>query len=89
MAELGRMGRIPAWSDPFAYAAPTTFERTTISVSAVNAFFAGLASEEVWDWEGARAGYQAAEALNPSFFEADVALARTARLRSGGTLGCS
>jgi hypothetical protein len=64
-------------------------ERTNISVSAVNAFFAGLASEEVWDWEGARAGYQAAEALDASFFEADVALARTARLRSGGTLGSS
>ena len=89
LAELGRMGRIPAWSDPFTDAAPTTFERTNISVSAVNTFFAGLASEEVWDWEGARAGYQAAEALDASFFEADVALARTARLRSGGTLGSS
>lgn len=55
----------------------------------MNAFFAGLVSEEVWDWEGARAGYRAAEALDASFFEADVALARTARLRSGGTLGSS
>ena len=55
----------------------------------MNAFFAGLASEEVWDWEGARAGYQAAEALDAGFFEANVALARAARLRSGGTLGSS
>ena len=83
VAELGRMGRVPAWSDPFVHAAPTTFEPTNISVSAVNAFLAGLASEEVWNWESARVGYQAARALDSSFFEADVALARTARLRSG------
>ncbi len=89
VAELGRMGRAPAWSDPFAHAAPTTFEPTNISVSAVNAFLAGLASEEVWNWESARVGYQAATTLDPNFFEADVALARTARLRSGGTLGSS
>jgi len=48
-----------------------------------------LASEEAWNWEGARVGYQEAGALESAFFEADVALARTARLRMGGTLGSS
>lgn len=89
MAELARMGRVPAWSDPLAHAAPTTFEPSNISASALNAFLAGLASEEAWNWEGARVGYQEAGALDSAFFEADVALARTARLRMGGTLGSS
>ena len=89
IAELGRMGRVPAWNDPIAQAAPTTFEPTNISVSAVNAFLAGLDSEEAWNWEDARLGYQAASALDSGFFEADVALARAARLRLGGTIGSS
>ncbi len=86
IAELARMGRASAWADPIASAAPAAFERTDISVAAVNAFLEGLASEEVWNWEGARVGYQTASVRNPGFFEAEVALARAARLRLGGTL---
>jgi len=87
---LDDMDRRPAWSDSERGSAPSSYQATTISIAAVEAFMRGLASEERWDWEGARMGYQAALARSGGRFpEASAALARTARLRSGGTLGVS
>jgi hypothetical protein len=56
----------------------------------VEAFARGVAAEDVFDWEAARRAYQRARQLGgQGFFEPDVALARVARLRAGGTLGAS
>jgi TolB-like protein len=87
LSELEALGRLPAWSDPLAEAAPTAYAASGIPLSAARAFFSGLAAEERFDWEGARRGYQMAQELSAGFFEADAALARVARLRAGGTLG--
>ncbi len=57
--------------------------------AAVQAFLEGLAAEERWAWEDARRRYQTALARADAFPEARAALARTARLRTGGTLGAS
>jgi hypothetical protein len=47
-------------------------------------------AEDWFDWEAARRAYQGAmEIAGTAFFEPDVALARLARLRAGGTLGAS
>lgn len=90
LAALERLGAHPAWQDPEANAAPAAYRASDVGAAAVSAFFRGLAAEETWDWEGARAGYQAAlAAAGPSFVEAAAALARAARLRNGGTLGPS
>ena len=78
---LEDLDRLPAWDASNGF---TTSSRR-VSPHAVESFFAGLASEESWDWEGARRGYQGA-AGDPAFHEASTALARTARLRLGGTL---
>jgi len=86
---LEDLGRLPAWTDLLADAAPRSFTSTAVPSTAVESFLSGLAAEERWDWEGARRGYQAALAVDGAFFEASAALARTARLRLGGTLGAS
>ena len=81
------MGRMPVWSDPLPGVAPAAYQATTISTLAVTAFLEALEAEDRWDWNVAYRGYQAAAMADPSFVEADVALARAARLRLGGTLG--
>jgi hypothetical protein len=86
LAVLDELGRRPAWTDPVANAAPAQFAPSGVSARAVSSFLAGLAAEESWRWEPARVSYQAA-AESVGFFEAEAALARTARLRLGGTLG--
>jgi hypothetical protein len=86
MATLGELGRRPTWSDPATEAAPPEFARAGVPASALESFLAGLAAEEAWRWEIARTSYQAAT-RSVGFFEAEAALARTARLRLGGTLG--
>jgi hypothetical protein len=56
-----------------------------VSPDALEHFLRGLAAEERWQWEAARRGYQSALAAS-DFPEAGAALARTARLRLGGTI---
>jgi len=88
LGALEEMGRLPTWADPFPQGAPEGYQASGVSHGAVAAFFSGVAAEDRYDWEGARAAYQ--EALDEGgsgFPEARVALARIARLRSGGTLG--
>jgi hypothetical protein len=90
LGALGRLDRLPVWSDPSPDAAPVSYRTTGISTDAVEAFLVGLAAEERWDWEAARRGYQTAlEEGGARFVEAEAALARAARLRNGGTLGAS
>lgn len=94
LEELGTMDRRPGWTDPLrsrnVVTAPARYRDTGIPVGAVVAFARGLAAEEAYDWEEARAAYQtASEAGGEAFFEPRVALARIARLRAGGTLGAS
>ena len=86
LASLGELGRLPAWSDPVPGAAPASYVASGVSQRALEDFAAGLASEEAWRWERARTSYQSATE-SVGFFEASTALARTARLRLGGTLG--
>lgn len=87
VAALDSLGVRPAWEDP-AGGAPPTYRASGIPTAAAASFFQGLAAEESWRWEAARAGYQNALAQGgASFVEAAAALARTARLRNGGTLG--
>ena len=84
---LEDIDRLPDWIDPLeGTAAPAAYSPTRLPASTVSAFWAGLADEERWNWEAARRSYQSASATE-GFFEAAVALARTARLRAGGTLG--
>lgn len=83
---LDELGRLPAWDDPASAAAPSDYTPSGVPGAAVEAFLEGLAAEEAWRWERARRAYQRA-AEGVGFFEADVALRRTARLRLGGTLG--
>jgi len=90
LSALDAMGRRPAWADPHPEAAPPGYRPSGIPPAAVAAFLRGLAAEERWAWEGARRAYEAAiKAGGGAFFEAASALARTARLRMGGTLGAS
>jgi hypothetical protein len=86
LAVLDELGRRPAWTDPLDEAAPDAYRPSRIHGSAVEAFLAGLGAEERWNWEPARRSYESASS-SAGFFEAAQALARTARLRSGGTLG--
>lgn len=87
---LERMQRLPNWVDPNPSAAPVTYRSAPVSLSAITSFFAGVAAEERYRWEEARAAYQAAlDSGGAEFFEPEVALARIARLRAGGTLGAS
>jgi len=90
LTALDDMGRRPEWRDPDGDTAPASYRGTSISLAAVDAFLRGLSAEERWNWEGARRGYLAALAEGGSeFVEAAAALARTGRLRNGGTLGAS
>ena len=84
---LDDLGRRPAWTDPMTAGVNATAP-SRVSDQAQRAFFQGLASEERWNWEGARRGYQSASA-DQGFHEAVAALARAARLRLGGTLAAS
>jgi hypothetical protein len=87
---LGDLDRRPAWNDPMPASAPPAYRPSGVPTVAVNDFLRGLASEDRWSWDSARAGYEAAlQAAGQGFFEASAALARTARLRLGGTLGAS
>lgn len=81
---LDELGRRPAWDAAAAGVNVGTADR--VSDEALRHFLRGLAFEETWSWEGARRGYQQALAADPDFHEARSALARTARLRLGGTL---
>jgi len=82
---LDELSRRPAWDDPVPASAPAEYRPSGVSPAAVGRFLQGLAAEERWNWEGARRSYEAA--AGAGFFEAEAALARTARLRNGGTLG--
>jgi hypothetical protein len=86
LALLGDLGRLPAWDDPVAEASPDAYVASGVPPAALADFLSGLAAEERWRWEGARVAYRSA-ARAGGFFEAEAALARTARLRLGGTLG--
>ena len=88
LAALEKLGEHPGWQDPDPGAAPPAYRPSGVPEAAVTSFFRGLAAEETWSWERARVGYQSAlSAAGASFVEAAAALARTARLRNGGTLG--
>ena len=80
---LNELDRLPNWEDPLASA--NDGDADSVSDEALRDFLRGLAAEELWNWEEARRGYQAA-AADPAFYEATAALARSARLRLGGTL---
>jgi hypothetical protein len=80
---LDELGRRPAWRDPLGDA--NSLATRGVPTGALEHFLTGLAAEERWRWEEARRGYQSALEVAP-FYEAEVALARTARLRLGGTL---
>ncbi len=86
---LSGLDRLPEWDDPLASPAPGGANAEAggrVSTVALRHFLRGLAAEEAWRWEDARRGYQRALADDPGFHEARAALARTARLRLGGTL---
>lgn len=74
----------PAWEDPLR-GEMNADGPSGVAEAAIANFFAGVAAEDLWRWEAARRGYQAA-AADPAFHEAAVLLGRTARLRFGGTL---
>lgn len=81
---LDGLGRRPAWEDPAAGAGGRT--DNDVAPEALRSFLGGVVAESTWDWESARRHYQAA-AADAGFYEARAALARTARLKRGGTLG--
>ena len=81
---LDEVGRLPEWDAGAVGANVEPGDR--VSTEALRHFLRGLAFEETWSWEGARRGYQQALVADPGFHEARSALARTARLRLGGTL---
>jgi hypothetical protein len=88
LESLHGLGRLPTWTDPFPQGAPEAFRPSGIPDGAVQAFFAGVAAEDRYNWEEARAAYQSAlDQGGQGFVEAGTALARTARLRAGGSLG--
>jgi hypothetical protein len=88
VAVLDSLNARPAWNDPLADAAPRAWRASGVPIAAVQSFLRGVQAEDAYDWEGARRAYQRARELGGAgFFEADVALARVARLHAGGTLG--
>jgi hypothetical protein len=86
LTTLDDLGIRPQWQDPNESAAPTSYRPTGIPEERLESFLAGLGAEERWNWEAARRSYLSASERE-DFFEARVALARTARLRLGGTRG--
>lgn len=86
LSTLDGLGELPTWNDPVAGTAPAEYEPSDVPEANVERFLDGLAAEERWNWEAARRSYESA-AAGTGFFEAGAALARTARLRMGGTLG--
>lgn len=91
---LQEMQRRPDWDDPLRSSAlqpaPAEYRTASVPAGAVEAFLRGLEAEDRYEWERARTEYQrAVEIGDPGFFEPDVALARAARLRTGGTLGAN
>ncbi len=89
---LGAMGRLPEWDDPLAGTgvepAPPAYRSAGIPTPAVGAYLRGVRAVDGYQWEAARRAFQRAlEIAGEGFFEADVALARAARLRAGETLG--
>jgi hypothetical protein len=90
VATLASLDALPAWTDPVADAAPGAWRGSGVPATATDAFARGVTAEDTYDWEAARRAYQRARELGGAgFFEPDVALARVARLRAGGTLGAS
>lgn len=90
LAALDTLGVRPAWEDPIPASSPAAYQPAGVPAGAAADFFRGLAAEEAWSWEAARRGYQGALAQAAAGFpEAAAALARTGRLRNGGTLGAS
>jgi hypothetical protein len=81
---LDDLERLPAWDDPMATTGANVAGGEGVPPDAIANFLRGLSFEEVWRWEYAREAYQAA--ARADFPEAAVALARTARLRLGGSL---
>lgn len=77
---LDDLGRLPEWDDPIANVA----RDDRVAPDVIARFLYGLSLEEVWRWEDARRAYESA--AQSDFPEASAALARTARLRLGGTL---
>ncbi|MDZ7780181.1 MAG: hypothetical protein U5R14_09670 [Gemmatimonadota bacterium] len=69
--------------------ASTVNARSDVTDQAFRHFARGLAAEEQWRWDRAKAGYESALSADSTFAEARAALARTARLRLGGTLADS
>ncbi len=67
-----------------------TYADSAVPGGATTAFLNGVRWEDLYRWELARASYESALArANGNFREAETALRRTARLRSGGSLGGS
>lgn len=88
LGALDGAGGRPVWQDPAGAPGAPGDPSAGVPAQAVTDFFLGLADEEAWKWEEARARYQRALAAGGSgFVEAAAALARNARLRNGGTLG--
>ena len=86
--EQGRPAHpFPSWTNPIPTAAPAFWLESDVPPEAVDVFLMGVADEDAYDWEEARRAYQRARAFGgEAFFEPEVALARVARLRAGGTL---
>jgi len=90
---LSALDRLPEWDDPLEArgieAAPPRYRDAAVPAGAMDAFLRGLEAEDRYAWQRARRDYLEAieEGEPPVFFEAREALARTARLRTGGTLG--
>jgi len=84
---LEELGRLPDREAASGAVGPSGYRGAGVARPAIAAFLRGLAAEERWDWEPARRGYEEALARTAAFPEAAAALARTARLRTGGTLG--
>ena len=81
---LDEMGRRPEWND----AGSSVSGGAPVPGPAVESFLRGLAAEDRYEWDRARSAYlRAQEIAGSGFHEADVALARAARLRAGGSLG--
>ena len=90
LARLDSLAGLPAWDDPIPAAALESPQATGVPAAAFEAFLEGVAAEDRYDWESARRAYQRAARLGgEAFFEPDVALARVARLRAGGSLAGS